>query len=157
MNFKILYIIIAVAFVGGLYSAVYAGTVPTITLDGNMHTTGNADIAGGLNIDGVITGPSFEALNARISTLEAAPPAGGPTSCDSDGNAAITAQEMYDYIISQGISPNDITLSDVQFIIGLTESVANSSPNGMIDGPYEVSYFNLNRILPMGLPPCPYM
>jgi len=157
LNFKILYSIIAVAFVGGLFSIVAAQSVPTITLDGNMHTTGNADIAGGLNIDGVITGPSFEALNARISTLEAAPPAGGPSNCDTDGSASITAQEMYDYIISQGISPNDITLSDVQIIIASTETGVATPDNGMIDDPFEVSHFNLIRILPMGIPPCPYL
>jgi len=65
-NSKILYAIISLAFVGGMFSAVYAGSViATITLDGNVHTTGD------LNVDGAITGPSFAALDARISALEA--------------------------------------------------------------------------------------
>ena len=71
LDFKLFYIIIAIAFVGGMFSAVYAGSVPTITFNGNMHTTGNADIAGDLNADGAITGPSFESLEARVAALEA--------------------------------------------------------------------------------------
>ena len=70
-NSKILYFVISLVFVGGMFSAVYAGSVPTITFDGNLHTTGNADIAGDLNADGAITGPSFESLEARIAALEA--------------------------------------------------------------------------------------
>jgi len=156
LNFKILYSIIAVAFVGGLFSAVYAGTVPTITLDGNMLTTGNADIAGGLNIDGVITGPSFEGLEARISTLEAAPPPGGPSNCDPNGNGAITAQEMYDYMISIGV-PGAFTVSDIQAMINTTETQSSSSVNGMIDDPFEISNWNLTVLLQWGFPVCQYL
>jgi len=48
----ILYSIIVVAFVGGLFTAAYAGPmmIPTITLAGNQHTTGNAVIDGNLNV-----------------------------------------------------------------------------------------------------------
>ena len=74
LDFKLFYIIIAVAFVGGLFSVVAAQSVPTITFDGNMHVTGAADVDGDLNTDGVITGPSFADLEARVAALEA----GGP-------------------------------------------------------------------------------
>jgi len=71
LDFKLFYIIIAVVFVGGMFSAVYAGSVPTITFDGNMHATDDADVDGNLNVDGVITGPSFADLEARVAALEA--------------------------------------------------------------------------------------
>ncbi len=67
-NSKILYAIISLAFVGGMFSAVYAGSViATITLDGNVHTTGDSIVDGDLSVSGV----SFAALDARIAALEA--------------------------------------------------------------------------------------
>ena len=71
LDFKLFYIIIAVALVGGLFSVVSAQSVATITFDGNMHATDDADVDGDLNIDGVITGPSFADLEARVAALEA--------------------------------------------------------------------------------------
>jgi len=71
LNSKILYSIIAVAFVGGLFSAVYAGPMmPTITLGGNTHTTGNADIDGTLNVDSTISSPTITDLDSRLGNLE---------------------------------------------------------------------------------------
>jgi len=47
MNKKLVYALVAVAFVGGMFSTVYAGPIMTlITFAGNTHTTGNADIDG---------------------------------------------------------------------------------------------------------------
>jgi len=67
-NSKILSVIISLAFVGGMFSAVYAGSViATITLDGNVHTTGDSIVDGDLSVGGV----SFAALDARIAALEA--------------------------------------------------------------------------------------
>jgi len=67
-NSKIVYMIISLAFVGGMFSAVYAGSViATITLDGNVHTTGDSTVDGDLSVGGV----SFAALDARITALEA--------------------------------------------------------------------------------------
>jgi len=66
-NSKILSVIISLAFVGGMFSAVYAGSViATITLDGNVHTTGDSIVDGDLSVGGV----SFAALDARIAALE---------------------------------------------------------------------------------------
>jgi len=154
LNFKILYSIIAVALVGGMFSAVYAGTVPTITLDGNMHTTGDADVDGNLNVDGAITGPTYVDLDTRITALEGAPPAGGPTICDTDGDGAISDQEMYDYLISVGWDPS-LTLGIVQTLISTTE-FQSGTPNGLIDDNWEISNWNMFRLLPDGNPPCPY-
>jgi len=66
-NSKILSVIISLAFVGGMFSAVYAGPViATITLDGNVHTTGDSIVDGDLSVGGV----SFAALEARVASLE---------------------------------------------------------------------------------------
>jgi len=52
-NSKILSVIISLAFVGGMFSAVYAGSViATITLDGNVHTTGDSIVDGDLSVGG---------------------------------------------------------------------------------------------------------
>jgi len=51
MKHKLVYAIVAVAFVGGLFSAAYAGPIlNTITLAGNVQVNGD------LNVDGTITG-----------------------------------------------------------------------------------------------------
>jgi len=66
-NSKILSVIISLAFVGGMFSAVYTGSViATITLDGNVHTTGDSTVDGDLSVGGV----SFAALEARVASLE---------------------------------------------------------------------------------------
>jgi len=67
LNSKIVSVIISLAFVGGMFTAVYAGPViATITLDGNVHTTGDSTVDGDLTVGGV----SFAALEARIASLE---------------------------------------------------------------------------------------
>jgi len=67
LNSKIVSVIISLAFVGGMFSAVYAGPViATITLDGNVHTTGDSIVDGDLSVGGV----SFAALEARVASLE---------------------------------------------------------------------------------------
>ena len=66
-NSKILYAIISLAFVGGMFTSVYAGPIlPTITLAGNVHTTGDSVVDGDLSVGGV----SFAALDLRIAALE---------------------------------------------------------------------------------------
>lgn len=71
INNKILYGIISVAFVGGLFSAVYAGPMmPMITLAGNTHTTGDSQVDGTLNVDSTISSPTITDLDSRLSSLE---------------------------------------------------------------------------------------
>ena len=49
VNNRILYGLIGIAFVGGLFSAVYAGPMmPKITLDGDVDVTNNLDVGGKL-------------------------------------------------------------------------------------------------------------
>lgn len=75
MNNKILYGIITAAFVGGLFTAAYAGPIlPLITLAGDTRTLGDADVDGDLNVDGTLTG---------VETLEG-------LSCTQDQTAQFT-------------------------------------------------------------------
>ncbi len=69
MNKKILYSIIGLVLVGGLFSAVYAGPIITmITFAGDTHTTGNADVDGDLNVDGTISGATIDDLQSQINS-----------------------------------------------------------------------------------------
>ena len=68
MNNKILFSIIAVAFVGGMFTVAYAGPMlPMITLAGDTHTTGDADIDGNLNVDGQITNTAMASQTNAIN------------------------------------------------------------------------------------------
>jgi len=79
MNSKIVYSIIVVAFVGGMFTVAYAGPImTTITFAGNTQTTGNADIDGNLNVDGTMTTAEYEfsttkTRNLRLQGTEMAP------------------------------------------------------------------------------------
>jgi hypothetical protein len=108
MNNKILYSIIAVAFVGGLFSAVYAGPMmPTITLAGNTNTLGDSDIDGDLNVDGTITGTLSGATQNVPFQVK------GPISsivCDEAGdigsgsvNMFIESMENKDFMLTSAI------------------------------------------------------
>jgi len=62
VNNKILYGIIAVAFVGGMFTVAYAGPImPKITLAGNV------DVTGDLDVNGPITSPTITDLENQIS------------------------------------------------------------------------------------------
>ena len=62
MNNKILFSIIAVAFVGGMFTVAYAGPImPKITLAGNV------DVTGDLDVNGPITSPTITDLENQIS------------------------------------------------------------------------------------------
>jgi len=184
-NSKILSVIISLAFVGGMFTAVYAGPViATITLDGNVHTTGDSIVDGDLSVGGV----SFESLDARIAALESgtdttvpmlsmvsdhgimidanldaiainaldiefnadaiAQGGGGPNPCDPNGDGAITAQEVSDYMDSLGIGFGIFT---VQSIINNIENVLPSpQTNGMLDTQAELAEFNIQILIPLG-------
>jgi len=73
MNKKLLFSIIALALVGGLFSVVYAGTIVTmITFAGNTHTTGSGQVDGDLNVDGQFSSPTTTDLQNQISNLQSA-------------------------------------------------------------------------------------
>ena len=62
MNNKVLFSIIAVAFVGGMFTVAYAGPImPKITLAGNV------DVTGDLDVNGPITSPTITDLENQIS------------------------------------------------------------------------------------------
>ena len=73
MNSKIVYSIIVVAFVGGMFTVAYAGPImTTITFAGNTHTTGNSVV------DGTVTAAEYEfsttkTRNLRLQGMEMAP------------------------------------------------------------------------------------
>ena len=191
--------IISLAFVGGMFSAVYAGPViATITLDGNVHTTGDSIVDGDLSVGGV----SFAALDARIAALEGSTVpmviandamiatqgntlvahdtmiltnqadivlnqadiatnsaaiesgGGGPNPCDPDGDGAFTAQELLDHYLDNGVQNN---LSQVQQSINNVENnIVTSNDNGVLDSAEEVGSFNVNWLIPFGVPACVY-
>jgi len=193
LNSKIVSVIISLAFVGGMFSAVYAGSViATITLDGNVHTTGDSIVDGDLSVGGV----SFAALDARIAALEVSTVpmvvaneamiaahdttltshdamilsnqadiatnaaaieagGGGPNPCDPDGDGAITPQEMFDYMILIGF-PGPFTILDVTTAIDNIESLVISPVlNSILDTDAEITSWNLQNLIPLGLPACP--
>jgi len=238
LNSKILYAIISLAFVGGMFTSVYAGPIlPTITLAGNVHTTGDSVVDGDLSVGGV----SFAALDLRLTALETStvpmvianeamittqgntlttqgntlttqgntlttqgntltthdttlttqgntltthdgmilshdtmilaneasiasnaaaiesietgnPP---PVICDTDGDGGITAQEMVDYFISQGVT--NITENHIQNWINNYE-ILDGVPgykNGVLDTDLEVLSFNGDWNVLLGIPLCP--
>ncbi len=174
--------IISLAFVGGMFSAVYAGSViATITLDGNVHTTGDSIVDGDLSVGGV----SFAALEARVASLEGstvpmvvaneamiathdtmilsnqadiatnaqaiAEGGGGPSACDSDGDGALTAQELVDFFGSHGIT---LLTSNVQNTISNIEGIVEDNVSGTIDTPGEIARWNADMNFPYGIPEC---
>jgi len=185
LNSKIVSVIISLAFVGGMFSAVYAGPViATITLDGNVHTTGDSTVDGDLSVGGV----SFAALDARVAALEtstvpmvianeamitnhdamilsneaniainaAAIAAGGgePNQCNPNGDSEITAQEIFDLLVSEGIP---LSLATVQNQINSAEiASATNQFNGVIDSLLEVTQFNSDFMVPYSGITCTY-
>ncbi len=238
LNSKILYAIISLAFVGGMFTSVYAGPIlPTITLAGNVHTTGDSVVDGDLSVGGV----SFAALDSRIAFLETSTvpmvianeamitthdttltthdttlttqgntlttqgntlttqgntlttqgnmltthdstltthdtmilsnqadiatnvaaiesiETGNPPAiiCDTNGDGGITAQEMIDYFISQGITV--YTTTHVQNWINNYEALNGVPPyiNGVLDTDLEVNSFNGAWNVLLGIPLCP--
>jgi len=71
MNKKILYSIIVLVLVGGLFSAVYAGPIiNTITFVGLAIFKENVQIDKDLNVDGQFTSPTTTDLQNQLSNLQ---------------------------------------------------------------------------------------
>jgi len=86
MNKKILYSIIGLVLVGGLFSAVYAGPIiNTITLAGNVLITGDTQIDGNLNVDGTLTASNLAVGPHTVDTNAGTICATGEL-LDGDGN-----------------------------------------------------------------------
>jgi len=65
MKNKLVYAIVAVAFVGGIFATAYAGPIiNTITLAGNVQVDGS------LNVDGPISGQTVDNLQTQIDDLQ---------------------------------------------------------------------------------------
>jgi len=91
--------------------------------------------------------------SASIEDLEeGVPPQGNP--CDANGDGAITANEMFDYIESVG-NPG-FTLGGIQQAITIVEGNVNSPmSNGILDTPAEITEWNGVYLVPNGIPTCP--
>ncbi len=82
---------------------------------------------------------------------------GGPNACDPDGDGFITPQEMLDYMAANGGNPG-WTFLQVFNAIGITESnVGTPVHNDMLDTDAEITDWNLNRLIPDGVPICPLL
>ena len=121
MNKKILYSIIGLVLVGGLFSAVYA-----VNLDLKADTT----VTGNLAVTGDITGPTITALTTAISSA-AICPAQNVVHWDKItfiGNLEIQnfAGEQPEFISSQGLILYDIkVLDDPDKVADLNQKVAD--------------------------------
>jgi len=125
---------------------------PKVMLDviGDIHTYRDADVDGNLNVDGSITGSYIAALEATIAALEAriaseSGGGGGPNPCDPNGDSEITAQEIWDYMDSQGIFD---FINNVQNNIDSAELDSGSTQvNGVLDNITEVTQFNTDYMI----------
>jgi len=79
---------------------------------------------------------------------------GGPNPCDPDGDGAITAVEMNDYMLSHGV---DYGLVNIQNKITQAE-ILTASPqfNGVLDTLAETTQFNVDILILFGVPICDY-
>ena len=92
MNNKILYGLIGIAFVGGLFSAVYAGPMmPKITLDGDVDVTNDLDVGGTLT--GVET---LEGLTCIIGKI----PRWNGIQWECSGPSSLTIPQMKHVILN---------------------------------------------------------
>jgi len=90
---------------------------------------------------------------ADIATNAAAIEAGGggPSSCDSNGDGSLDAQELVDYFASHGIT---INLPNMQGFINTIEQIVGEGSNGVIDTTIELAQWNANMNIPYGIPEC---
>ncbi len=128
-------------------------TVPMVLANEGMITTNGAMIS---NNAGNITlnQADIAANSADIVDLESGnpPPQGNP--CNPDGDGAITAQEMWDYLDSHGII-TDETVSEIgSWISSIESGYAGSNNNGVLDNATEVNNWNGDINIPLGIPAC---
>jgi len=108
MNKKILYSIIGLVLVGGLFSAVYAGPIiNTITFVGLAIFKENAQFDKDVNIDGTLSGQTADNLQAQLDAILEALSA-APELCDDvdnniNGEIDETFPEKGDACFSTGI------------------------------------------------------
>jgi uncharacterized coiled-coil protein SlyX len=94
------------------------------------------------------------ANSAAIEDLEAGIPP-QTNACDTDGDGAITPQEMLDYMNSVGYTPAQ-TIGLVSNKIANVESSLNvPNPNVILDSDLEVNEFNGIHLIPQGHSACP--
>ena len=71
MNKKLLFSIIAVVFVGGMFTVAYAGPIiNTITFTGLAIFKENVQMDKDLNVDGPISGQTIDAINDKFTNLQ---------------------------------------------------------------------------------------
>jgi len=140
MNKKILYSIIGLVLVGGLFSLVYAGPImTTITFAGNTHTTGSGQVDGDLNVDGQFTSPTTTDLQNQISNLQSAlcnPEIcdGFDNNCDGSVDEGGVCQGCGNNVIEQGESCDGTDLAGESCVTqGFDGGVITCQPNCSFD------------------------
>ena len=177
-----------------------AGPSELLDVNGNVRIRNDANIAGDLNVDGILTGAYIATLEATILDLQARLAAletliqdshdpmlsshstliednsnsidaneemiaantealetgggGGPV-CDTDSDGAITAQELYDFMILNEF-PGTFTVPNLQILIDGTENNVENNPadNGVLDTFDEVIAWNIQYFIPNAHPQC---
>jgi len=148
MNNRIVYGLVAVAFVGGLFSVAYAGPIiNTITFEGLTIFKENAQFDKDVNIDGGLTGQTIDGVLARLDALEASPP--DQSLCDPNDDLMITPEELSTSLTLRGF-PTDV--SEAQVVISIAEQQIGN-PNGVIDTSAEFIILNI-FLSQAGLPEC---
>ena len=135
-------------------AALEGTTVPMVTANEGMIATHDITISSNV-ADIANNSVMLAAHDAAIDALEEGNPPPPPSPCDTNGDGAINDQEMYDYRILIG-DPRTFTVMDNFFAIANTESaVGTPIHNDMLDTSAEVTHWNLNKFIPLGLPTCP--
>jgi len=138
MNKKILYSIIGLVLVGGLFSAVYAGPIiNTITFAGLAIFKENAQFDKDVNIDGDLTGQTIDDILARLDALEASPP--DQSLCDPNDDLMITFEELSTSLTLRGFPTDDFAAQTI--IFQAEQQIGN--PNGVIDTLAEFIILNI--------------
>jgi len=127
-------------------------TVPMVSMvlsnEGMIETNGAmiSNNAGNITLNQVEIAANTEAIESGGG--------GGPV-CDANGDGAITDDEMFAYIESEG-NPFGNTLFDIVQYINIVEGNINSSmENGILDTSEEISEFNSFILIPSGITTCP--
>jgi len=92
--------------------------------------------------------------NIAINAAAIAEGGGGPNQCNPNGDSEITAQEILDLLVSEGIP---LSLGTVQNQINSAE-IASATPqlNGVLDSILEVTQFNSDFMVPYSGITCTY-
>ena len=116
MNNKFLYGIIAVAFVGGMFTVAYAGPImPKITLAGNV------DVTGDLDVNGPITSPTITDLENQEFQISSVGRNSEPVTISPLGFRTITATcESDEMVTGGGHVFADFSNTESQVIAGFT-------------------------------------